>query len=72
MVEAIKPSHWLDEQNRTEHTDKPVLSSHTRESQKWPLKAGGCLMEVTIRTKLIREHIVWLLQTGWLLNRGDR
>jgi len=33
-------------------TVKPALSSHPREAQKWLLRAGGCLAEVNINTKL--------------------
>jgi len=49
-------------------TVKPVLSSHPREAQKWPLKAGGCLIEVNIRTKLKFGNIVYgcLRQVGCL------
>ena len=48
---------------------KPVLSSHPREAQKWPLKGGGCLMEVNIRTKLKFGNIVYgcLRQVGCLI-----
>ena len=37
---------------KVKSTVKPVLSSHTREAQKWLLEAGGCLIEVNISTNL--------------------
>jgi len=40
-------------------TVKPVFSSHPREAQKWPLKAGAFLMEVNIRTKLKFGNILY-------------
>jgi len=36
-----------------------MLNSHPREAQKWLLKAGGCLLEVKIRTKLKFENILF-------------
>jgi len=47
----------------------PVISSHQREAQKWPLTAGGCLMEVNIRTKLKFDNILYgcLRQVGCLI-----
>jgi len=50
-------------------TVKPVLSSHPREVQKWPLKAGAFLMEVNIRTKLKFGNILYgsLRQVGCLI-----
>jgi len=38
---------------------KPVLSSHQEKHIKWPLKAGGCLMEVNIKTKLKFGNILY-------------
>jgi len=50
-------------------TVKPVLSSHPRKARKWLLKAGGCLMEVNISTKLKFGNILFvcLRQVGCLI-----
>ena len=50
-------------------TVKPVFSSHTREAQKWLLKAGGCLTEVNISTKLMIGNSLFgfLRQVGCLI-----
>jgi len=54
-------------------TVKPVLSSHPREAKKmasygkWLFNGGEYQNKIKVW-----EHSVWLLKTGWLLNRGDR
>ena len=54
------------------YTVKPVLNSHTREAQKVAAKGRWLLNRVEYQYKInIWEHFVWLLKTGWLLNRGD-
>jgi len=50
-----------------------VLSSHTREAQKVAAKGRWLLNRGEYQYKInVWEHFVWLLKTGWLLNRGDR
>jgi len=51
------------------NTVKPVLYSHTRKHKKWLLKAGGCLTEVKISTKLTFGNILFgcLRQVGCLI-----
>jgi len=50
-----------------------VLSSHSKEAQKvaaygrWLLSAGDYQYKIKVWA-----HFVWLLKTGWLLNKGDR
>ena len=50
------------------------LTASQGKHKEWLLKAGGCLTgggEYQYKIN-VWEHLVWLLQTGWLLNRGDR
>jgi len=50
-----------------------VLGSHAGEAQKvaalgrWLLSGGAYQYKIKVW-----EHSVWLLKTGWLLNKGDR
>jgi len=55
-----------------QYTVKPVLSSHQWEAQKvaaygrWLLNGGEHQYKIKVW-----KQIVWLLKTGWLLNRDD-
>ena len=56
-------------QNWPVSTVNPVLNSHTREAQKWLLKAGGCLNELNISTNWKFGNILFgcLKQVGCLI-----
>jgi len=50
-----------------------VLSSHPKEAQKVAAYGRWLLIEGEDQYKIkVWEHSVWLLKTGWLLNKGER